>query len=117
MVAQNDKSIRPRDFFATHPVFTHAEFVAAHTAGGRSPHTSNSLLTRQVATGRLLRVKRGVYATVPVGVQTGPVSVTNSAGTGSSGGLVFVLEVVPTVSGVVPASGVARNAANEPTNG
>ncbi|MCK4304562.1 MAG: transcriptional regulator [Candidatus Eisenbacteria sp.] len=69
MVAQTDKFVRPRDFFATHPVFTHADFVAAHTAGGRSPHTSNSLLAKQVACGRLLRVKRGVYATVPTGVQ------------------------------------------------
>ena len=69
MATQNDKSIHPRDFFASHPVFTHAEFVAAHTAGGRSAHTSNSLLARQVAAGRLLRVKRGVYATVPAGVE------------------------------------------------
>ncbi len=67
MRAHNDKPLRPRDFFATHPVFTHAEFVAAHTAQGRSAHTSNSLLAEQVAGGRLLRVKRGVYATVPVG--------------------------------------------------
>lgn len=67
MTAQTDKFVRPRDFFATHPVFTHAEFVAAHTAGGRNPLTSNSLLARQVTAGRLLRVKRGVYATVPVG--------------------------------------------------
>ncbi len=68
MEAQNGKSSRPRDFFATHPVFTHAEFVAAHTARGRSPHTSNSLLAERVAAGRLLRIKRGVYASVPVGV-------------------------------------------------
>ena len=69
MTAQIDKSLRPRDFFATHPVFTHGEFVAAHTANGRSPRTSNSLLSKQVANGRLLRVKRGVYASVPVGVE------------------------------------------------
>lgn len=68
MLAQIGKSPRPRDFFAAHPVFTHAEFVAAHTSGGRSPHTSNSLLARQVAGGRLLRVRRGVYATVPPGL-------------------------------------------------
>lgn len=69
MVAQTDKFVRPRDFFAAHAVFTHADFVAAHTAGGRSPHSSNSLLARQVVNGRLLRVKRGVYATVPPGVE------------------------------------------------
>jgi len=67
MGAQNGKPVRPRDFFRTHPVFTHAEFVAAHTAGGSSPHTSNSLLAERVAAGRLLRIKRGVYASVPVG--------------------------------------------------
>ena len=62
--------MRPLDFFATHPVFTHEQFVAAHTATGRSVHTSNSLLRKHVAAGRLLRIRRGVYATVPRG--TGP---------------------------------------------
>lgn len=61
------KPIRPLDFFAAHPVFTHAEFVAAHTAGGRSPNTSNALLAKHVRTGRLLRVRRGLYVTVPPG--------------------------------------------------
>ncbi len=68
MMSQNDNPMRPRDFFATHSVFTHTEFVTVHTAGGRSPHTSNSLLAGHVATGRLLRVKRGIYATVPAGL-------------------------------------------------
>ena len=45
----------------------HAEFVAAHTARGRSERTSNSLLARHLATGRLLRIRRGLYATVPPG--------------------------------------------------
>ena len=60
--------MRPLDFFAAHPVFTHAEFVAAHTAGGRSEHTSNSLLAKHLAAGRLLRIRRGLYATVPTGL-------------------------------------------------
>ena len=60
--------MRPREFFATHPVFTHAEFVSAHTAGGRSEHTSNSLLAKHLTAGRLVRVRRGIYATVPPGV-------------------------------------------------
>lgn len=55
-------------FFAAHPVFTHAEFVAAHTAGGRSEHTSNTLLAKHLAAGRLLRVRRGLYSTVPAGL-------------------------------------------------
>ncbi len=67
MSAQNDKCFRPRDFFASNPVFTHNEFVVAHTSRGRSPHTSNSLLAEHVAGGRLLRIKRGIYATVPFG--------------------------------------------------
>ena len=59
--------MRVADFFAAHPVFTHAEFVAAHTAGGQSVRTSNNLLAGYVKTGRLLRVRRGLYATVPRG--------------------------------------------------
>jgi len=57
--------MRSNDFFEMHPVFTHGEYVSAHTASGRSKHTSNSLLRQHLATGRLLRVRRGVYAVVP----------------------------------------------------
>ncbi|MFH1435655.1 MAG: transcriptional regulator [Pseudomonadota bacterium] len=60
--------MRSLDFFDTHPVFTHGEFVAAHTAGRRSKRTSNNLLARHLAAGRLLRVRRGLYATVLRGV-------------------------------------------------
>lgn len=60
--------MRPLDFFAVQPVFTHGEFVAAHTAGGRSERTSNNLLANHLAAGRLLRVRRGLYASVPRGV-------------------------------------------------
>jgi len=60
--------LRSLDFFAVHPVFTHAEFVAAHTATGRSRHTSNTLLAKHLASGRLVRVRRGLYASVPRGV-------------------------------------------------
>ena len=67
MSAQISKYLRPEDFFAWHPVFTHAEFVAAHTAGGRSEHTSNGLLAQRVSSGRLLRIRRGLYAVVPPG--------------------------------------------------
>jgi len=69
MTAQNDKFPGLRDFFATRPIFTHAEFVTAHTSTGRSLNTSNNLLTRQVAAGRLVRVKRGIYSTVPYGTR------------------------------------------------
>ena len=68
MCARISKSSLARDFFAANPVFTHAEFVAAYTSGGRSEHTSNSLLAKHLAAGRLLRIRRSVYATVPPGV-------------------------------------------------
>ena len=60
--------MRSADFFDTHPVFGHAEFVAVHTAKGRSPNTSNNLLARHLTSGRLIRVRRGLYAVVPRGV-------------------------------------------------
>ena len=63
------------EFFDRHPVFTHGEFVSAHTAAGRSANTSNTLLRKHVAAGRILRVRRGLYATVPRGAEprTAPV--------------------------------------------
>jgi predicted transcriptional regulator of viral defense system len=67
--------MRSNDFFETHPVFTHGEYVSAHTASGRSKHTSNSLLRQHLATGRLLRVRRGVYAVVPRAVDPTTASV------------------------------------------
>lgn len=54
-------------FFAANPVFTHEEFVAAHTSTGRSRSTSNTLLARHLAARHLVRVRRGLYATVPAG--------------------------------------------------
>jgi len=68
MVARERKSIQPRDYFAVHPVFTHEEFVEAHTATGRSSNTSNALLAQHLAAGRLVRVRRGLYSSVPPGV-------------------------------------------------
>ena len=67
--------MRANDFFDTHPVFSHGEFVSAHTSSGRSEQTSNTLLRNHVATGRLLRVRRGLYTVVPRGTdpKTAPV--------------------------------------------
>lgn len=60
--------MRSVDFFATHPVFTHGEYVAARGASaGRSPRTAESLLVRHLRAGRILRVRRGLYAAVPAG--------------------------------------------------
>ncbi len=60
--------MRSTDFFTAHPVFTHAEYVTAHTATGRSERTSNNLLAKHLRAGRLLRVRRGLYTVVPPGV-------------------------------------------------
>ncbi len=72
MAAYSDKSktfkaLSSRAFFATHPVFTQAEFVRARVNRGGSARTANNLLVRYVESGRLLRVRRGLYATVPEG--------------------------------------------------
>lgn len=67
--------MRAADYIETHPVFRHEEFVAAHTKGGRSRATSNNLLAKHVGTGRLLRVRKGLYATVPRGQDSSSVAV------------------------------------------
>src|SRR3990172_8173519 len=64
---------RPVDFFARHPVFTYDEFAAAHRSSVRkpSPRTTMSLLRLHVAAGRLVRVRRGLYASVSPGADAG----------------------------------------------
>lgn len=58
--------MKPLAFFDQHPIFTHREFAMAHSGGGRrSSQTTNNVLAQHVAGGRLLRVHRGLYATVP----------------------------------------------------
>jgi predicted transcriptional regulator of viral defense system len=61
------------EFFATHPVFTHEEF--ARSRSERSPRTVDSLLRKHVASGRIVRVRRGLYATQPPGVKPDAVEV------------------------------------------
>jgi predicted transcriptional regulator of viral defense system len=56
------------EFFARNPVFTRDEFSALRN-GTRSPLTSRNLLAHHAAAGRLVRVRRGLYATVPRGVE------------------------------------------------
>lgn len=60
--------MRSTDYFETHPVFTHEDFVEARASRGTSKRTSSNLLARHLAAGRLVRVRRGLYATVPRGV-------------------------------------------------
>lgn len=66
--ATDSKSVASGEFFDGTPVFTRAEFEAARTeTARRSPRTTDSLLRRYVADGRLLRVRAGLYAVVPRG--------------------------------------------------
>lgn len=65
------KSVASTDFFDSTPVFSRAEFEAARASSGRSPRTTDSLLRRYVAEGRLLRVRSGLYAVVPRGAESG----------------------------------------------
>ncbi len=56
------------DFFARRPVFTHEEFAASLDADGpRSVKTRDALLAHHMKTGRIIRVRRGLYASVPFG--------------------------------------------------
>ena len=49
-------------------MFTLDEFHDARAPSGGSVSTSKNLLARNVASGRLVRVRRGLYATVPLGI-------------------------------------------------
>lgn len=60
--------MKSADFFATHPVFRHEQFLAARAPMGRSVCTGNNLLSQHFARGRLIRVRRGLYAAVPYGI-------------------------------------------------
>ncbi|MEE8193339.1 MAG: hypothetical protein V3T74_11380 [Gemmatimonadales bacterium] len=61
-------------YFAAHPVFTYDEVVAAHASmGKRSPQTSATSLKQHVAAGNLLRIRRGLYASIHRGVEFLPV--------------------------------------------
>jgi predicted transcriptional regulator of viral defense system len=54
-------------FFARNPVFTAADFAAAGTERGK--RGNESLLAHHLAAGRLIRVRRSLYAVVPEGIE------------------------------------------------
>jgi len=55
-------------FFNKHPVFTGDELAAfLASEGPRNPRTQESLLLYHVKSGRLARVRRGLYAVAPLG--------------------------------------------------
>ncbi|MCX5855866.1 MAG: type IV toxin-antitoxin system AbiEi family antitoxin domain-containing protein, partial [Deltaproteobacteria bacterium] len=56
------------NFFRRHPVFTGEEMTAfLASEGPRNSRTQEALLVYHVKTGRLVRVRRGLYAVVPPG--------------------------------------------------
>jgi len=64
----NGTSMKPVDYFATHPVFRFEDFVSAHR-GGRAlkPTASKAVLHQHLRARHLLHVRRGLYAVVPRG--------------------------------------------------
>jgi predicted transcriptional regulator of viral defense system len=62
-------SVKPLDYFTTHSVFRFEEFASAHRGGVTRPRaTTRSILRQHVRAGRLLHVRRGLYAVVPRGI-------------------------------------------------
>lgn len=57
--------MRSEVFFQNHPVFTREEY--ARSRGEGSPRTVDSLLRKHVQRGRVARVRRGLYVSVPAG--------------------------------------------------
>jgi predicted transcriptional regulator of viral defense system len=56
------------DFFARHPVFTAEEAAAFLREGGsKNPLTRKSLIRHHESRGNIVRLRRGLYATVPPG--------------------------------------------------
>ncbi|MCK5800510.1 MAG: transcriptional regulator [Deltaproteobacteria bacterium] len=53
------------DFFQSHPVFTHEEYARSRSGG--SSRTVDSLLRKHMQRGRIVRVRRGLYVTMPPG--------------------------------------------------
>ena len=59
------------DFFARHPVFTVDEFAARlGSRHSRNHRSQESLLAHHVRSGRLRRLRRGLYAAVPFGIES-----------------------------------------------
>ena len=67
--------MRSTDFFAEHPVFTHGEYLAARAGRGATRRTSDNLLGQHLAAGNIVRIRRGLYASVPRGVDPTQASV------------------------------------------
>jgi predicted transcriptional regulator of viral defense system len=55
-------------FFARHPVFAYEEYVAAFEHG-RTRRTVETLLAYHLRVGHVVRLRRGLFATVPLGLE------------------------------------------------
>lgn len=65
-----------QSFLAKHPVFSVEDFRSfQRERGSESPATRKNILARQEARGRILRIRRGLYAAVPVDVHPDNVQV------------------------------------------
>ncbi len=61
--------MKVQEFFYEHPVFRHEAFAAfLERAGSNRAKTREALLNYHVKTGHLLRLRRGLYAVVPWGI-------------------------------------------------
>ena len=65
-----------QDFFEERPVFRFDEFLSVHSVrGGRSPATTATVLKQAVKAGRLVNLRRGLYATVREGESGGSIDI------------------------------------------
>ena len=64
------------EFFARHPIFRVEELTEYLSAkGSTNPSTRKALLAHHHETGRILRIRRGLYATIPLGIPADSFSV------------------------------------------
>lgn len=55
-------------FFREHPIFTHADFEGfVGRRGNRSPNTVTNMIKQHLDAGHIVRIKRGLYASIPYG--------------------------------------------------
>lgn len=55
------------EFFQDHPVFSRREYLEFRARHGSSEHTCDNLLTKHLASGQIIRIKRGLFATAQKG--------------------------------------------------
>lgn len=62
--------MRSDEFFEMNPVFTFDEYRSARAGSGVPSSTVKNLIASHVASGRVVRVRQGLYASVPRGVRS-----------------------------------------------